>query len=80
MLQQFSGATVIRGYVVKIFGEVFSDSSSSASGLCPGPSILASLSQPPYLSATILGLIRLLTSLILTYLLVLYTRRSGGIF
>ena len=50
----------------------------------PGPqqleavwSLVTSLAQPPYLSATILGLIRLLTSLLLTWLLLRFTRRSA---
>ena len=62
--------------MVKIFGEVFTNSLSSSSDVCPGPNLLSSLAQPPYLSATILGLIRLLTSVLLTWLLLLASRRS----
>ena len=81
MIQQFSGATVIRGYVVKIFGEVFNRETvkmldNNLTSLCEcdcthGPP----LSQSAYLSAIIIGIIRLAASLSLTYLLVLYRRR-----
>ena len=82
MAQQFSGATVIRGYVVKIFGEVFHRETSPGLGdnvtlVCScscaaGPPLAASA----YLSAVVIGVIRLAASLALTYLLVLFRRRT----
>ena len=81
-MQQFSGATVIRGYVVKIFGEVFHRETEAGLGdnvtlVCScscaaGPPLAASA----YLSAVVIGVIRLAASLALTYLLVLYRRRT----
>ena len=81
-MQQFSGATVIRGYVVKIFGEVFHRETETNLGdnvtlVCScscaaGPPLAASA----YLSAVVIGVIRLAASLALTYLLVLFRRRT----
>ena len=75
MIQQFSGATVIRGYVVKIFSEVFHKDANSTTHLCPSPDHNP-FSSTAYMSAIITGIIRLLASLALTYLLVLYKRRT----
>ena len=73
-MQQFSGATVIRGYVVKIFGAVFHPANSTAAFVCPGSGGLAA--HPAYLAAILLGLVRLASSLAITWLLVLYRRRT----
>ena len=81
-VQQFSGATVIRGYVVKIFGEVFHreivrELGNNVTSLCQCDCDSGNpLSQSAYISAIIIGLIRLLASLSLTYLLVHFRRRS----
>ena len=79
-VQQFSGATVIRGYVVKIFGEVFNRETienNNVTSLCQCECDTGSpLSQSAYISAIIIGLIRLVASLCLTYLLVHFRRRS----
>ena len=81
MIQQFSGATVIRGYVVKIFGEVLNRETvqildTNVTTLCECDCTHGHpLSQSAYLSAIIIGVIRLAASLSLTYLLVLYRRR-----
>ena len=74
LVQQFSGATVIRGYVVKIFGAVFHPANSTAAFVCPGSGGLAA--HPAYLAAILLGLVRLTSSLAITWLLVLYRRRT----
>ena len=76
--QQFSGATILRGYVVKIFGAVFSprmnqlhDNITSPMCECDcdgGPP----LSQYAYYSAILVGAVRLIASLSLTSLLVRY--------
>ena len=76
LIQQFSGATVIRGYVVKIFSEVFhKDDNNTSIHLCPSLH-RDPFSSPAYTSAIITGIIRLISSLVLTYLLVLYKRRT----
>ena len=79
--QQFSGATILRGYVVKIFGAVFSprmnqlhDNITSPMCECDcdgGPP----LSQYAYYSAILVGAVRLIASLSLTSLLVRFKRR-----
>ena len=81
--QQFSGATILRGYAVKIFGAVFSsrgnqqrhdNTTMSPMCLCDctggGP-----LSQNAYYSAILVGAVRLMASLSLTSLLVRFKRR-----
>ena len=80
--QQFSGATILRGYAVKIFRVVFSsranqqrhDNITSPMCLCDctggGP-----LSQNAYYSAILVGAVRLMASLSLTSLLVRFKRR-----
>ena len=82
IVQQFSGATVIRGYVVKIFGHVFTKRpedliSGNFTHICEcecehGPP----LSQSAYYSAIIIGVVRLVASLSLTNLLVIFRRRT----
>ena len=81
-IQQFSGATVIRGYVVKIFGEVFhretiKELGNNNTALCQCDCNSGNpLSQSAYFSAIIIGIIRLVASLSLSYLLVHFRRRS----
>ena len=71
MIQQFSGATVIRGYVVKIFGEVFNRVTvkmldNNVTTLCECDCTHGQqLSLYAYLSA--IGIIKLAVSLSLTY-------------
>ena len=82
IVQQFSGATVIRGYVVKIFGNVFKKKveglvNGNFTHLCEcncevGPP----LSQSAYYSAIIIGVVRLFASLSLTKLLINFRRRT----
>jgi hypothetical protein len=84
--QQFSGATILRGYVVKIFGSVFSPKVSelittNQTHLCTcdcagGPP----LSRSAYFSAILIGIVRLLASLSLTSLLVKFKRRHLYLF
>ena len=71
MIQQFSGATVIRGYVVKIFGEVFNRVTvkmldNNVTTLCECDCTHGQqLSLYAYLSA--IGIIKLAVSLSLAY-------------
>ena len=84
--QQFSGATILRGYIVKIFGSVFSPKISelithNQTHLCTcdcagGPP----LSSSAYFSAIFIGIVRLLASLSLTSLLVKFKRRNLYLF
>ena len=82
VVQQFSGATVIRGYVVKIFGNVFKTpvlhlEHGNFSYLCKCDCEHGEpLSQSAYYSAIIIGIVRLLASLSLTKLLVNFKRRT----
>jgi len=84
IIQQFSGMSILRTYVVKIFDQVFhtlpsgSDTSdlnitdcSKLEGFGDG-----SISKEAYISAIIIGLVRLLASLLLSRLLREYCRRS----
>ena len=82
VVQQFSGATVIRGYVVKIFGNVFKKKveklvNGNFTQLCEcSCEIGPPLSQSAYYSAIIIGIVRLIASLSLTKLLINFQRRS----
>ena len=61
VIQQFSGATVIRGYVVKMFGSIFhrsalSDVGGNLTALCECDCATGHpVSQSAYLSAIIIG-------------------------
>ena len=79
--QQFSGATILRGYVVKIFGAVFSpkkiqlhDNITSQMCLCDCTGGQP-LSRNAYYSAILVGGVRLIASLSLASLLVRFKRR-----
>ena len=76
-MQQFSGATVIRGYAVKIFGEIFNrEAVGNTTHLCECDCVTGDpLSQSAYISAIVISVIRLVASLSLTYLLVIFKRR-----
>ena len=82
LVQQFSGVSVIRAYVVKIFNEVFSEFSNESSlnktlGIqiseCTEESKTSTMA---YISAMMIGLCRLLSSLTLARLLRDFPRRS----
>ena len=68
IIQQFSGATAIRGYVVKIFGEIFSHDKGSIHS--------CEISKSAYTSAIITGVIKMVAGITLTYLLVRVKRRT----
>jgi len=84
LVQQFSGVSVIRAYVLKIFDEVFSEyghhsvnsfntfNSSTRVTECSSES---QTSQMAYISAILIGLCRLVSSLTLSRLLRTYQRR-----
>ena len=67
IIQQFSGGTVIRGYVLKIFGQLFLENHTTL--------ICHPIPLSAYLSAIIIGMLRLVSSLCLSYLLVFFRRR-----
>ena len=68
IIQQFSGATAIRGYVVKIFGDIFSQD-NEATDSCE-------IFQSAYTSAIITGVIKMVSGMTLTSLLVRVKRRT----
>ena len=84
IVQQFSGMSILRAYVVKIFNDVFSENGNggttiasltnctTASGLT---STATSTSSEAYISAIILGLVRFFASLLLSRLLRRFRRR-----
>ena len=81
-VQQFSGMSILRAYVVKIFDEVFTENqnhnASTTSLNCtlnmPSSSV-SSISTEAYVSAIILGIVRLIASLLLSRLLRNFRRR-----
>ena len=68
IIQQFTGATAIRGYVVKIFDEIFSHDKEALDS--------CEISKSAYTSAIITGVIKMLAGMILTCLLVRVKRRT----
>ena len=82
LVQQFSGVSVIRAYVVKIFDEVFSDLGHhtvehfNTSMLVTECSVESQTSHMAYISAIVIGVCRLLSSLALARLLRNFQRRS----
>jgi len=81
-VQQFSGVSVIRAYVVKIFDEVFSDfrhhpyEHLNTSMLMNDCSLEYQTSPMAYTSAIVIGVCRLISSLMLARLLTNLPRRS----
>jgi SP family facilitated glucose transporter-like MFS transporter 8 len=82
LVQQFSGVSVIRAYVVKIFDEVFSDfshhsvDSFNASMIVTECTAESQTSSMAYVSAILIGVCRLVSSLTLARLLKNFHRRS----
>ncbi len=94
VIQQFSGMSVLRAYVVKIFDEVFnpgkknsvsvlSHSNDTLGGNATAVNCASvdgsgsgSTSAEAYVSAVVIGIVRLLASLLLSKLFKLYRRRS----
>ena len=80
LIQQFSGASVIRGYVVKIFGKVFFKPGQNLCAMnltnfCDCDNV-STVSQSANIAAIIIAVVRLLSSLILARLLVKFPRRT----
>jgi hypothetical protein len=80
IVQQFSGMSILRAYVVKIFNEVFSESYSrtdpaASAANCTLSEASTTTSSEAYVSAIILGLVRFFASLLLSRLLRRYRRR-----
>lgn len=83
IIQQVSGMSILRAYVVKIFNQVFhvedfenvrNHTKSCESGETDDN--IGNVSQEAYLSAIVIGLVRLVASLLLSKLLRKYCRRS----
>ena len=64
-VQQFSGMTILRSYVVKIFNEIFE----------PDGNEDGCIAKEAYMAAIIIGLMRLISSLLLSKLLYHFGRR-----
>ena len=79
IIQQFSGMSILRAYPVKIFDEVFHDEEKSNANqnvtLSDDDQGNSRVSNEAYISAIIMGFVRLLASLILANLLRKYNRR-----
>ena len=79
IIQQFSGMSILRAYPVKIFDEVFHDEEKSNANqnvtLNDVDQGNSRVSNEAYISAIIMGFVRLLASLILANLLRKYNRR-----
>ena len=65
-VQQFSGMTILRSYVVKIFNEIFE----------PDGNEDECIAKEAYMAAIIIGLMRLISSLLLSKLLYHFGRRQ----
>ena len=77
IIQQFSGMSILRAYPVKIFNEVFLKPNITIITNCTSGEIQhGSTSNEAYISAIIIGFVRLLASLLLAKLLRKYQRRS----
>ena len=82
-VQQFSGMSILRAYVVKIFDEVFTENQNHNATLTSlnctldmsSSSTVSSISTEAYVSAIILGIVRLIASLLLSKLLRNFRRR-----
>eukprot|EP00095_Tigriopus_kingsejongensis_P009111 maker-scaffold150_size309978-snap-gene-2.13 protein:Tk09111 transcript:maker-scaffold150_size309978-snap-gene-2.13-mRNA-1 annotation:"sugar transporter 12" len=72
LIQQFSGMSILRAYVIKIFDEIFNEEPVDSEEDCGQSQI----SQEAYISAIVIGLVRLLSSLLLSSLLRRFPRRS----
>ena len=80
LVQQFSGASVIRGYVVKIFGKVFLKQgeyhyANNHTHLCNNDHV-HTVSQSANVAAILIALVRFVSSLTLAKLLVKFRRRT----
>ena len=64
-VQQFSGMTILRSYVVKIFNDIF-ETDENEDG---------SIAKEAYIAAIIIGMMRLISSLLLSKLLYHFERR-----
>jgi len=84
IIQQFSGMSILRAYVVKIFNDVFHRTSLTKNfqntttllNNCTKHSGDGSTSSEAYISAIIIGFVRLLASLLLSKLLREFPRRA----
>ena len=73
ILQQFSGMTVIRGYVVKIFNEIFQKNDNKV--IDGELNDCTHVAKEAYLAAIIIGIMRLISSLLLSKLIYHFKRR-----
>ncbi|TRY81048.1 hypothetical protein TCAL_10367 [Tigriopus californicus] len=75
-IQQFSGMSILRAYVVKIFDSVFHETSMPEFNHENVQCDQSQTSKEAYISAIVIGLVRLLSSLLLSNFLKVYPRRS----
>ena len=80
IIQQFSGMSILRAYVVKIFNEVFhtavdADQDVMKNVTCVNAGGDGSTSNEAYITAIIIGVVRLIASLVLSKLLRKHCRR-----
>lgn len=68
-VQQFSGMTILRSYVIKIFDTIFQNKSSAKTSC-------SKVDSMAYISAIVMGMARLLSSLLLSKLLMHFRRRQ----
>lgn len=76
LIQQFSGMSILRAYVVKIFDSVFHEAPMEQSDKENVQCDQSQTSKEAYISAIVIGLVRLFSSLLLSNFLKMYPRRS----
>lgn len=76
IIQQFSGMSILRAYPVKIFDQVFHNENDKEINVTCDEHYISSISNEAYISAIIMGFVRLLASLLLANLLRKYNRRD----
>lgn len=75
IIQQFSGMSILRAYVVKIFADVFDNSGNQTTIRQPGE-CEHNVPAEAYIAAILIGFMRFLSSLLLSKLLYHFRRRT----
>ena len=76
VIQQFSGMTVLRAYIVKIFNSIFQTESSQNRQIQSDLECENQIAREAYLAAVVMGIMRLVASLLLSKLLFHFRRRQ----